>query len=625
MKIQPNPFSQEKEQLAQPHLYLTVAVCCLFLFLFFRLWYLQIVKGPEYRTMSESNRTRVQDILAPRGLILDRNGMILVDNHPSYEMALVREDVPDMNLLADRLSKILNRPREEVKTALEGAKSTPSFKPAVIFTGMSRDELVALETHRFELPGIVIQVNPRRKYLQDKLASHIVGYLGEITQGQLNREEYRDHRMGDLVGQFGIEMSWESWLHGKRGRNLAEVDVSGRILKIINKVDPIPGHNLFLTIDARLQRAAQEALGDNAGAVAALDPNTGEILAMASAPTFSQNTFVEGITPEQWKDLVQNPLHPLENRAISGQYPPGSTFKIISAAAGLEEGVVYPETYLSCTGAYAFGNWVYHCWKKTGHGRVNLHRSLVESCDTYYYEVGRRLGVDNLAKYSRMFGLGSKTGIGLANEKPGLVPDSEWKKKRFKTPWQKGETLSVIIGQGYNLATPLQMAQVTAVIANGGTLFQSRLVKMITNGEGAVIKAFGPTTVRRLNLKPGTIDAIRKGLAGVVSEPSGTGRQARIDGIEVAGKTGTSQVVALKKFEGFQEKDLPYKYKDHAWFVAYAPVENPKIAVAVVIEHAGHGGSVAAPVARQVIQAYLRPDEPWDDKTLPEETVEAGD
>ncbi len=609
MKIPRSPFSDQTEDLSSSYQYLVVAVIFFFLIVLLRLWYLQIVRGSEFRVLSESNRTRVQDIIPPRGLIKDSHGLILVDNHPAYDLAVIREDVADFDKLADRLSGLLNQPWTEIREKLEATKMRPAFQPSVVLSGLSRQDVGALETHRYELPGVVIQVKPQRKYLHHQLASHVIGYLGEVTQEQLNNPDFKNSRMGDLIGRYGIEQQWEDQLQGRRGRRLVEVDAAGRVQRLISQINPIPGYNLVLTIDEHLQQAAQAALGDTAGAVVAVDPRNGEVLAMASNPTFDQNDFVKGVTQEQWKALSNNPMHPLENRAVSGQYPPGSTYKIVSAVAALEEGVVTPDTKIMCTGGYPLGNRVFHCWKKTGHGYVDLHQALVESCDVYFYEVGVRLGIDRLAKWAKAFGLGEKTGVGLATEKSGIVPSTDWKRARFKDVWHQGETLSVVIGQGYNLATPLQMAQVVAVAVNGGVLYRPHLVKEVTDVDGQLIKSIEPQVIRRLNLKPGTVKAVREALAGVVSEPRGTGKPVRMEGITVGGKTGTAQVVGRNILE-LHKKEIPYKYRDHAWFVAAAPMEDPTIAVAVIAEHSGHGGSFAGPIARSVLEAYFHPEAP---------------
>lgn len=605
MKIAQSPFSETSTDLRPRHTGLILTVSVLFLMLFLRLWQLQVIKGPYFKELSESNKTRVQDIQPGRGLIKDRNGLILADNRPSYELAVVKEDVKDVKSLAAKIAQLIGMPFEEVLAKFELLKGKPSFEPVVILSGLSRENLIILETHRYKLPGVSIQVKPQRIYPHDHLAPHVIGYLGEITQAQLEKEEFREHRMGDLAGQAGVEREWDQYLFGTRGKHRIEVDASGRLSREIKRQDPTPGLDLVLTLDARLQRLSQEALGDNVGAIVALDPNNGEVLAMVSKPTFRLNDFVDGISQEKWKELLDNPLHPLESRAVGGQYPPGSTFKVVTATAALEEGVVTPEILISCNGEYPFGDRVFHCWATGGHGAVNMHRALRESCDVYFYEVGRRLGIDRLSKWARYFGLGLKSGVGLPNERSGLFPDREWKKEKFGTPWRPGETLPVAIGQGYTMTTPLHMAQVAAVAGNGGTLYRAHLVKMFTDAEGKVIKDFVPEPVRNLDLKPQTVDVIRRGLTAVVNEPGGTGGRAKLEDLLVAGKTGTAQVVNMKRFQAWSKKNLPVKYRDHAWFVAFAPAQKPQIAVAVVIEHGGHGGAAAAPVAKQVLDAYF--------------------
>ncbi|MBW2622976.1 MAG: penicillin-binding protein 2 [Deltaproteobacteria bacterium] len=599
-----NPFPGNTEDLRPRPAVPIFVVFLLFFLLFGRLWYLQIIKGHEYRALSENNRTRVQDILPTRGLILDRHGHILVDNHPAYDLALVREDAPQLDLLKAKLEKLLTRPDGDLAKNFEAARFKPAFQPALICADLERSELVSLETNRLELPGLVIRIKPRRKYLDEGLAAHVIGYLGEVSQLQLDLDEYQDHRMGDLVGRFGLERTFESSLKGKRGWRLVEVNASGRVLEIIKQVPPVPGHNLYLTLDTKIQQVAEEALSEVAGSLVALDPTNGEILAMASSPTFSQDDFIRGIASEKWQVLIKNPLHPLENRAISGQYMPGSVFKIVTALAGLEEGIITPETTITCTGEYQFGNRIYHCWRKRGHGKVNLHRALVESCDIYFYDVGKQLDIDRLARVSHNLGLGQRTGVGLKNEKAGLVPTTSWKKKRFKEPWIQGDSLHVAIGQGYNLVTPLQVAQMLASVVNGGTLYRPQLVKKITDVEEREVLAFTPEIVRQLDINKKFLALVKKGLVGAVNERRGTGRAAILKYTTVGGKTGTAQVVALRP-EDEDEDDVPYKFRDHAWFATFAPAEEPRIVVVVIAEHAGHGGSAAAPLAKKVLEAFF--------------------
>lgn len=604
MEINKSPFSIESDYLRARIAYATLSIFLVFLFIVGRLWYLQVFKGEEFRVLSENNRTRVQDLLPTRGLILDATGRILVDNYPAYDLGIVRENVRDAQELKLRLSRLLNMPLSRLDKAFKEARSTPSFKPALIRADLAWEELAALEVHRFELPGTLITIRPRRKYLNESLAAHAIGYLGEVNTAQLKKDEWEHKRVGDLVGQCGVEQAWESALEGRRGYSREEVDAFGRVQRVIERMPATPGHNLHLTIIAQLQKAAEKALAGKAGAIVALEAQTGRVLAMASSPSFSQEDFVQGISPAKWRALVNHPLHPLENRVISGQYMPGSTFKIVSALAALEEGIVTPSTKITCTGAYAFGNRLFRCWKAGGHGAVDLHRAIVESCDVYFYDIGKKIGIDTLAKYSRMLGLGEKTGLGVGSEKSGLVPTAEWKKRRTGEPWQQGENLSVIIGQGYNLATPLQMARMVAAVVNGGYLYKPFIARQVTDAEGEPIETYEPQLVRRLDIAPESLELVKQALAGVVSEPGGTGGRARVRGVRVGGKTGTAQVVAQA---GVQEddEDIPYRLRDHAWFVAFAPVKDPVISVAVIVEHGGHGSSAAAPLAQKVLDVYF--------------------
>jgi penicillin-binding protein 2 len=364
---------------------------------------------------------------------------------------------------------------------------------------------------------------------------------------------------------------------------------------------------LYLTLDMRMQKIAQEALTDQAGAVVGVNPKNGEILFMASNPTFSSNDFVEGMTTEKWKELIENPLHPLENRAVAGRYPPGSTFKIVSAAAILEEKIATVDTRVVCRGAYPLGDRDFHCWNRGGHGAVDFHHSLLQSCDIYYYDMSLKLGIDNLAKYARAFGLGAASGVELSGEQSGVVPDKAWKKEKLGRNWTLGETLNAVIGQGYTLATPLQMAMATSVIANGGVLYKPSVVRKITDAEDNLVRFFQPEVVRDLQLDPATVKAVQAGLVGVVNSPGGTGGRSRVADVVVAGKTGTAQVIALGKYKSVRGQDRPYKYRDHAWFIAYAPADDPQVAMAVLVEHGGGGGAAAAPIAQKILDAFFHP------------------
>ncbi|UQZ89229.1 penicillin-binding protein 2 [Deltaproteobacteria bacterium Smac51] len=628
----PQPFSENNEAPPGRYQFLFWGMVFFFLILGTRLWYLQIIKGEELRNKSESNRTEVVDLPPVRGLVLDRDGTVLVDNRASFDLCVQKSEISDSEALLEELAAITGRSYEDLHKKYTELPRT-RYVSLPLINGLSREELVAIESRRFRLDGVSIRVNSARLALSDVFASHIIGYLGEIGARQLENEKKRldetveklisdgltveearleadreinPHRSGDLVGQSGIEQSMEKLLQGHRGYNVREVDSRGRVLREIQTVNPEPGYNLRLTLDSRLQALGQSLLGERAGSIVVMDPRNFEILTLASSPTFSLNDFVGGISGSRWKALQEDPFHPMENRAVAGQYPPGSTFKIVTALAALAEGVITPETTFHCGGGLRLGNHTFGCHNRRGHGAVNLKRSLMYSCDVYYYEVGRRLGVDRLAKRAReFFGLGRRMGIDLLTEQPGLIPDTAWKLRRFEQKWAPGETLPVSIGQGYVLCSPLQVAQFTAVLANGGTLYRPHLVKEVVDVGGNVVKTFEPEFISKIDIKPEYITAVQKGLEAVVNEPGGTGRRGKLPDVLVSGKTGTSQVVSLKRFQGYAKSKLPYKYRDHAWFTSYAPSENPEVVVTVLLEHTGGGGVNAAPIAREMLAAYF--------------------
>ncbi|MGD8371387.1 MAG: penicillin-binding protein 2 [Syntrophobacterales bacterium] len=588
-------------------LYLVASV---FVVLLLRLWFLQIIRGDSYRNLSENNRIRLEDIVPTRGIIYDRHGRILVDNRPAFNLAIVPEDVSDIHLTLGQLSGLLGVEQSQFMEKFQGAPKGAPFRPVLLKRDMTRDEVAAVESHRFDLSGVMVQIEPKRSYERPSFAAHLIGYLGEIEEAQLKGRRDQGYKLGDYLGKYGVELEWEEALKGERGGRQVEADAAGRQLRILREVPSQPGHNLVLTLDTGLQLRAERALEGKAGAIIALDPNTGDVLAMASSPAFDQNQFIRGLSAKEWQSIVDNPLHPLENKSIQGQYPIGSTFKPVVLAAALEDGVVDPNTILSCYGEYRLGNHVYRCWKKGGHGELALHQALVQSCDIYFYQLGQKLGVDRMAAYAKGFRLGRKTLIRLNNEAAGLVPTAEWKLRRFGVPWQKGEDLVMAIGQGFLLATPIQMAVFYAAIANGGKFLRPRVVLRVEDPDGAVIKNVGPEIVEQLNLNPNTLSFLQEALAGVVQEPRGTGRAAQLRGklheIRVAGKTGTAQVIRAPEDEEEQdESQVPYKFRDHAWFAAYAPTEAPEIVVVVLVEHGGHGGSAAAPLAREVMEEYF--------------------
>jgi penicillin-binding protein 2 len=576
-----------------------------FTFLILRLWRLQVAEGEYHRTLSENNRVRLKRVSATRGLIYDRTGQLLVENRPSFDVVMVPEDARRPQQVLSRLGEFLQGDMADAKQALLTASAThrPPFESVVLRRDVDWDTLVAVETRQIELPGVSMQIGPRRNYVYGAMAAHLLGYVGEVDVGELAR--LSGYQMGDTIGKYGLEKYWEENLRGENGGQQVEVDAFGRKLRVLDEVPETPGANIHLTLDIGLQQAAEEAMGEREGAVVVLRPSDGAILAMVSKPAFDPNLFARGITADEWRSLVDDPLHPLSNKAIQGQYPPGSTFKIVVATAALEENAINPAQRIFCSGSMRFGKHEFHCWKKGGHGWVNLHDAIVQSCDVYFYQVGQRLGVDKIAEYARRYGLGAPTGVLLDHERAGTIPDSQWKRQRYGEPWYAGETLSVAVGQGYVTATPLQMANLIATVADGGVRHRPRYIERVDlpDGETAPLESDDPVP---LGIRPSTLEQVRVALRDVVESDHGTGKKARVDGVEVAGKTGTSQAVRLKAGRKVNQQQLPREQRDHAWFVSFAPVDAPEVAVACLIEHAGGGGgAMAAPVVQQVLAYYF--------------------
>lgn len=593
---------EEQERARRTLAALSAVILVLFGVLLLRLWSLQLVQGEQLKVRSESNRLRTQDLPPWRGMILDRQGEVLVSNRPSFDLVVMLEEVPDPALLARRLAALFKMDETQTLEQLLGARQANQHQMR-IKADLTWEELALVESRKPELPGAAIVVQPKREYRHGSLACHVLGYLGEITEAQLKSGRFPQHKMGDFIGRCGIEAAWEDYLRGQRGFRRLEVDAYGRELRQLEVQNSLPGANVFLTLDARLQQEAEACLAGQHGAIVAVEAKTGKIRALASSPTYSPEAFERGLSAAEWQRLSKDPSHPLENRALKGQYPPGSTFKIVMALAALEEKVVTPSSIIYCSGAMPLGNHVFRCWKKGGHGGLNLHSALVNSCDVYFYQLGRRLGIERIAKWSRRFGLGAPTGLKLDKEMPGLVASSHWKQARFGFPWQEGDTVSVSIGQGYNLATPLQMALVAAAVANGGLVLEPQLVEKVESPAGEVLYQASPVVRSRLEANPRHLALIQKALTDVVAQ--GTGKAARLPHLPVAGKTGTSQVVSLEK-EKRAGKGAK-KYQNHAWFVATAPAADPQLAVAVLVEHGGSGGAVAAPLAKRVLAAAFPP------------------
>ncbi|NVM20753.1 MAG: penicillin-binding protein 2 [Desulfobacterales bacterium] len=582
-------------------------VLAAFLILLSRLYYLQIIRGAEFRQLSENNCVRFQSVTAARGLIFDRKGVLVVDNRPSFNVSIVLEDAKDPKQVVLKLAKFLKAAPVALLAKLDEAKGWPSFRPILLRRDLSRDAVAVIEAHKLDLPGIVITVEPMRYYVEGKRASHLIGYLSEISVEELKSGRFPDNRIGDFIGKFGVEKGCESYFHGERGRRHARVNALGQVTRILKTVEAVPGKNVYLTLDIGLQRKTEEMLAGKVGSAVAMDPSNGHILALVSSPAFDPNAFVGGMTYQAWNKLASNAFRPMENKAIQGQYPPGSTYKIITTIAGLEEGLFTEKTRYYCAGSYRYGNRTYRCWKRLGHGFVNPIDALVQSCDSFFFQVGEKLGVDRLARYAEASGLGEPTGIRLDNEAGGLVPSTQWKLKRVGRPWLGGDTLSVAIGQGYNLVTPIQMLSLVAAVANGGTRYKPLVVERIEVVDGSEVKIGEPIPLGRLPASDKTLHIVKKALVRAINNRAGTGWIARIPGMSVAGKTGTAQVVRMNHDKEQKPIEaIPYRFRDHAWFIAFAPAERPKIAVAVLIEHGGHGASTAGPIAREMIRTYMK-------------------
>jgi penicillin-binding protein 2 len=571
-----------------------------------RLWQLQVLQGKSYRLESENNYIRVEQIAAPRGMIFDRNGVLVVENRPAFDLAIMREDISDLDGTVRELARLCNRDPDEFFSIIKANQATASFLPLRLVSDLDRDSLARIEAQRIRLPGVMIQLEPKRKYKWNGEAAHLIGYLSEITESELKSEKYSGYYPGEDIGKVGIEGVFEMYLHGIRGEQEIEVDATGRSVQLLEENPPVAGHNLFLTLDMDLQKIAESLLEGKTGAIVAVDPTDGAILAFASSPTFDQEKFIRGLTRDEWLALSKDPTHPLLNRVSGAAYPPGSTYKPFVALAALQEGAIAATTTFNCPGYFHFADRIYHCWKKLGHGTIAVERAIIQSCDVFFYQTGLKLGVDRLAQYVTMFGLGERTGIGLPGEIPGLVPTSRWKKLATGIPWQKGETISISIGQGFDLATPLQMAMGYAAIGNSGKLWQPYVVKRIEGGSENEMEEIKPKLGRKIPIDQRWFDLVKKALSDVVESPSGTGHLIRDPAVPIAGKTGTAQVVNVAQGVNGKLLERLTKTRDHAWFVGYAPASDPKICVAAIVEHGGHGASAAAPLVRKVILAYLK-------------------
>lgn len=586
-------------------------VIFVFVALISRVGYLQVVQGQYYGRLADGNRIKLIPVMAPRGIFYDRNGVPLVSNRPGFTVTLVPLAGAIPGEVIDKLAGILGMKPAEITAKI--AAQSGSFDPIRIKTDAGPDIVTRIEERRGELPGVVIEIQPIRNYVNNEFGAHVFGYVSEINDVELEAGKAAGYKAGDIVGKFGLEKVFDKEIRGSDGGGQVEVDVTGRPVQVLGKKEPVPGNNIVLTLDYRVQKAAEEAIdaqlkylqtktgyvNAKAAAAVAINPKTGEVLAMVSRPAFNPNLFAGGISTKDWKVLNENPFHPMDNKVISGNYPPGSTFKIITGTAALELGKVTPEEKILDTGKH----WLIPKVNAMGEalGWINFKEALSKSDNVYFYEMGNRLGIDNLENYARMFGLGAVTGIDLPGESEGLVASRQYKEKVYKEDWYLSETFDAAIGQGFNLATPLQMAVVMGEIANGGHRYRPYLVSKVVSQNGAAVKTFAPQEVGSIKISERTLNLVRESLRDVAME-GGTASQAFGDfPITIAGKTGTAE--------------NPHG-SDHGWFVAYAPYDDPRVVVVVIVEQGGFGSSSAVPIAKKILEAAFNINQPPAENAL---------
>ena len=581
---------------------LQVGCAVIFTILAFSFWYLQVVQWEKYLELAENNHQRTISLRAPRGVLYDRDFRPLVENRSSFTISIVREQTKDLNRTIRVLSDVAGLDPKQVQDVVNRHRREPSYRPIVIVDDASLAQVAAVLARRLdsELPEILVQQVPTRRYPDESFAAHLFGYVGEASEDQVESEHLKS---GAIVGQAGIEKVYNKMLMGKDGARIVVVNSMGREIDTIEEIPANEGRRVQLTIDMDLQRAAEDAFkasGFN-GAAVVMDPRTGEVLAFTSRPSYDPNDFAAGIDRATWASLNTDRLKPLQNRAIQGRYSPGSIFKIVVAVAALEEGVITPDFRVSCGGGATFYGRFFQCWKRGGHGSVDLRHAMEQSCNVYYYTLGNMLGVDKIHKWATLLGLGEKSGVDLPNEIEGIVPSTEWKRQRFNEKWYAGETISVAIGQGQVSITPISMAVMISTVANGGTRWVPRLLKAVDEGGGwKPLPSAAPKS--QVKMKPETVKALHDGLFLVVNA-AGTGGRARIAGKDVSGKTGTAQVISLsggRQAAGRTDRDL----RDHGWFVFFAPRDNPEIAGVVFTEHSEHGYN-SAPIAKYVMETYF--------------------
>jgi penicillin-binding protein 2 len=570
---------------------LAVLASIAFIALIGQLWYLQALEGGRLQEMSDKNRIRVRPVAAPRGILFDRNGLPLVDNRPAFTLSLIPREMDDPDTVLARLAVLLKIPLAELQESLHRVP-TDSLRPVRIRRGLSLEDVTKVEERKLELPGVIVEVEPQRVYPTSTFAAHLLGYVREVSEEQMKQGRYR---RGDMIGQLGLERLLDEYLRGTDGGERIEVDALGRPIRIVKREEPQPGAQVITTIDRRIQEAAERAMTNRAGAVVVMDPRNGDILAMTSSPAFALDQFTGNLERGEWLRLVRDPTTPLMNRALQSQYAPGSVFKVVVTAAGLQEGSLTPADHTYCNGEFHMGGRTFKDWKEGGHGHVSLRSAVIHSCNIFFYQAGLKVGADAIVRYARAFGLGASPGTELGAEKPGLVPVVSTSRRRHSRGWQAGDTVNISIGQGALLVTPMQVARMMAAVANGGILWKPRLVERVERPDGTLAYSSASKLLGQVDLSPVVWAFLRSALVGVVNE-GGTGSAARLPGITIAGKTGTAQSV---------NKSDAAKGQDHAWFASFAPADDPQVVVVVLVERGGKGGQVAAPIARQIYQAIF--------------------
>ena len=574
----------------------------LLIILVFYFWKIQIIDHDKYWKQSEANRIQETVLPSPRGLIKDREDTILAKNIASFKASIIRENCDDYDSSLRRIARLLDLDVEVLKGRIKKYETLPLFKPIVFKDNLTIEEVSLIEARKLEFPELVLQTEPKRSYSYDNFSAHNLGYIQELSIEEINSGINKDRRLGDLIGKTGLEKKYEDLLKGTEGQTIAVVDSVGRYMGEISRKDPIQGYDLKLTLDFDLQEKAEELLAGREGAAVVMDVRNGEILALASYPTYDPNKFINRFTPEEWVDLVNNPEFPLENRAIRGLYSPGSIFKLAMALAALDSNSITERTVFTCRGRTRIYGQPFSCWKGQGHGLIGLTGSIQHSCNIYFYNLGKKLGIEEIARYAKILGLGEKTGIDLPGEKEGLIPSPGWKRRARNLPWYPGETISVSIGQGPILVTPLQIAVHTSLIANRGERVTPHLLQSHTDpATGEEEKFSFPSTFDRAEIKRSSFEKVIKGMWKAVNE-GGTARLARVEGFNVCGKTGSTQVISSVKANELSraEKEI----KTHSWFTGFAPKDNPKIVVTVLVAYGGPGGKRAAPMARKLFELY---------------------